>query len=81
MDEVALGRGGMVCYRVVLMALLVFVRSFRYISMKVCAAARVRCCGAGFRGAGLGVGVCLPLVLDNSALAVVSSSMASITDV
>ena len=67
--------------RVVLMALLVFVRSPYSISMKVRAAARVRCCGAGCRGAGLGVEVFLPLVLDSSALAVVNSSMASMTQV
>ena len=53
---IALGLMVMVCCRVVLMALLVLVRSFRSTSMNVRAAAMVRCWGAGCQGVAL-VGV------------------------
>ena len=76
---IALGLVVVICCRVVLMALLVFVRSPCCTSMKVRAAAMVRCCGAGCRGAVLVGATLLPLALDSSVLAVVSSSMASIT--
>ena len=73
----ALGLTVAVYCQVVLLALLVFARSFRSTSIKVREAAIVRCLGAGYRCVGL-VGVaCLPLDLDCSALAEVSSSMAS----
>ena len=78
---VALGLGVGVCWGVVLMALFVLVRSFRSTSMKVSAAVMGRCHGAGCRSATLVGATCLPLALDCSALAAVSSSMASMTQV
>ena len=78
---IALGLVVVICCRVVLMALLVFVRSLCSTSMKVRAAAMVRCRSAGCRGAALVGAICLHLVLDSSAQAVVSSSMASMTQV
>ena len=78
---IALGLMVDICCRVVWMALLVLVRSFLSTSMNVCAAAIVRCWGAGCRGVVSVGATCLPLVLDSSALAVVNSSMASMTQV
>ena len=88
--DVVLGRGTIVggialgliveiCCWVVSMTLLVLVRSLCSMSIKVCAAAMVKCWCAGCRGAGVVGGNVLPLAPDSSALAVVSSSMASIT--
>ena len=78
---IALGLMDAICCRVVLMELLFFVKSPVYVVMKVRAAAMVKCRGAGCRGTGFVGGILLPLVLDRSALAEVSSSMESITQV
>ena len=78
---IAMGLLVVICCRVVLMALLVFIRSLCSTLIKVRAAAMVRCHGAGCRGIALVGTICLPLALDSSALAVVSSSMTSMTQV
>ena len=70
-----------ICCRVVLMELLFFVKSPVYVVMKVRAAAMVRCRGGGCRGTGFVGGTYLPLVLESSALTVVSSSMEFMTQV
>ena len=77
--DITLGLIVVVCCRVVLMALLVLARSFRSMSTKVRAVVMVRCWGAGCLGIVLVRVTLLPLALDSSVLAVVSSSMASIT--
>ena len=78
-SSVVFGLGVVVCCLLVLMALLVLDRSFPSVLKKVCAAAMVRFRGAGCREAGLVGETVLPLALESSLLAVVSSSMASIT--
>ena len=79
--DVASGLMVVIRCRVVLMELLFFVKSPVYAVMKVLAAAMVKCRGVGCRGTGFVGGTLLPLVLDNSALTAVSSSIESITQV
>ena len=81
MGDMALGLIVMVWYDVNWLKLLNLVRSLYWLSMKVRATATVRGQGAGCSTASLASGNIPPMVLNSSLPAVVSSSIASITQV